>query len=55
MLLWPGGWRAARKRIEQRTYELVDQHRDAIRRVALALLQDRKLDGSAIDGVLLGK
>jgi hypothetical protein len=50
---WPGGRRAALERLRQRTHELVDRHRNDIRRVALALLQHRMLDGSAINGVLL--
>jgi hypothetical protein len=52
VLRWPDGWRAARKRIEGLTYELVAQYRDQIRWVALALLQHRKLDGAAIDDMV---
>src|SRR5262249_28062423 len=51
---WPGGWRSARKRLQGRTQELVEQHRDAIRRVAFALRRHRKLDGSAIDAITRG-
>jgi uncharacterized membrane protein len=49
---WPGGWRGARKRLQQRTHELVEQNRDAIRRVALALLKHRKLDYAALSSLL---
>lgn len=52
---WPGGWRAARKRLQQRTHELIKQHRDPIRRVALALLKHHRLDGPTIDGIVMPK
>ena len=53
VLRWPGGWKkAARQRLEQRTYELVDQHRHAIGRVALALLERRTLQAEEIDALM---
>jgi hypothetical protein len=48
-------WPRYEPRMRRQTRRLVRKHRDPIRRVALALLKHRRLDGPAIDGAICTK